>query len=137
MFMLLYCCSCVILRNCVFVVPSEPLLSEIVLVNSTSLILQWIPPNAPNGMITQYSIQLNGADISNLSSNVLKYTIGGLSPDTVYVLQLSAHTIVGEGPPSNVTITTRKLLICIYIALLVFKIALNNHIPLNFNPQFL
>ena len=37
------------------------------------------------------------------------YTIGGLSPDTVYALQLRAHTGVGAGPPSNMTVMTCKL----------------------------
>ena len=91
--------------------PSKPHLSEIVFVNSSSLTLQWTPPDTPNGVITQYSIQLDGNNITDLSSNVLVYTIGGLSPDTVYVLQLKAHTSVGVGPPSTVTSTTRKLLI--------------------------
>ena len=80
-----------------------------VFVNSSSITLQWSPPDPSNGVITQYSIQLNGTDITDFSGNVLMYTIGGLSPDTVYVLQLSAHTIVGEGPPSNKTIITCKL----------------------------
>ena len=79
-------------------------------VNSSSVTLQWTPPDHPNGVITQYSIQLNGTNITDLSSNVLMYTIGGLPPDAVYVLQLSAHTIVGEGPSSSVTIITCKLL---------------------------
>ena len=89
--------------------PNEPHFSKTIYVNSSSVILHWTPPDTPNGVITQYSIQLNGTDITNLNSNVLMYTIGGLSPDTVYVLQLSAHTSVGAGPPSSVTITTRKL----------------------------
>ena len=90
--------------------PSEPLLSEIVFINSSILTLQWTPPVTANDVVTQYSIQLNETDIAHLSSNVLMYTIGGLSPDTVYVLQLRAHTSVGEGPPSSVTIATRKLI---------------------------
>ena len=90
--------------------PSEPHLSEIVFVNSSSLTLQWTPPDTPNGIITQYSIQLNGNNITDLNSNVLMYTIGGLLPDTVYVLQLMASTSVGAGPPSSVTITTCELL---------------------------
>ena len=90
-------------------VPSEPQL-EMVSVNSSSVNLQWTTPDPPNGVITQYSIQLNGTDIDDLNSSVRMYTIGGLSPDTVYVLQLSAHTIVGKGPPNNKTIITCKLL---------------------------
>ena len=66
--------------------------------------LQWRPPETPNGVITHYSIQLD----ENYSSNELMYTIEGLSPDTVYVLQLRAHTVVGAGPPSNITFLTCK-----------------------------
>ena len=93
-----------------FAEPSEPRLMEIFTINSSSVNLRWTPPDTPNGVITQYSIQLNETDITNLSSNVLMYTIGGLSPDTVYVLQLTAFTNAGEGPPSNETVITRKLL---------------------------
>ena len=74
------------------------------------MILQWIPPETPNGVITHYSIQLDETNIGNLSSSVLMYTIEGLSPDTVYVLQLRAHTVVGAGPPSSVAVITCKLL---------------------------
>ena len=91
------------------VVPSGPQSLEIISVNSSSVTLQWRPPETPNGIITHYSIQHNGTDIGNFSSNELMYTIKGLSPDTVYVLQLRAHTGVGAGPPSNRTIITSKL----------------------------
>ena len=36
-------------------------------------------------------------------------TIKGLSPDTVYVLQLRAHTGAGAGPFSRLTFLTCKL----------------------------
>ena len=78
-------------------------------VNSSSVTLQWSPPDIPNGVITRYSIQLNGTDIDDISSNVRMYTIGQLPSDTVYVLQLTASTSVGEGPPGSVTIITCKL----------------------------
>ena len=71
--------------------------------------LQWSPPEFINGVITNYSIQLNGTNIGNFSGNELMYTIGGLLPDTVYILQLTAHTMVGEGPPSNTTVMTCEL----------------------------
>ena len=77
------------------------------------MILQWGPPETPNGIITHYSIQLNGTNIGNFSSSVLVYTIEGLSPDTVYVLQLRAHTGAGAGPeagpPNNRNVMTSKL----------------------------
>ena len=37
------------------------------------------------------------------------YTIGGLSPDTVYLLQVRAHTGAGAGLPNNITVITSKL----------------------------
>ena len=37
-------------------------------------------------------------------------TIEELSPDTVYVLQLRAHTRVGPGPYTSLTFLTCKLL---------------------------
>ena len=89
-------------------VPSEPRSLEIISVNLSSVTLQWIPLQSPNGVITHYSIQLNGTDIGNFSSNELMYTIEGLSPDTVYVLQLRAHTEAGAGLHNNTTIITGK-----------------------------
>ena len=83
---------------------------EAVSVSSNSVTLQWIPPKTPNGVITHYSIQLDETNTVNISSSVLMYTIEGLSPDTVYVLQLRAHTVVGAGPPTSETVLTRKLL---------------------------
>ena len=102
-------CNCIMLPIYIFVVPGEPRTLEIFTINSSSVTLQWTPPDPPNGVITHYSIQRNGTDRNDLNSSVLMYTIGGLSPDTVYVLLLSAHTIVGEGPSSTITVVTGKL----------------------------
>ena len=70
--------------------------------------LQWRPTETLNGVITQYSIQLDETNIGNFNSSVLMYTVEGLSPDTVYVLQLRAHTGAGAGPPSSKTVMTSK-----------------------------
>ena len=97
-----------------YVVPSVPRSLEIVSGNSSSVTLQWMPPETPNGIITHYSLQ-NGPTITNLSNNVLMFTVEGLSPDTMYVLQLRAYTRVGGGPPNNLTVITCKLLSTIII----------------------
>ena len=91
------------------VVPSEPRLLEVASVNSSSVTLQWEPPEPPNGVITQYSILHNGMNITIFGNNTLMDTIGGLSPDTMYVLQLRAHTVVGPGQSSSLTFLTCKL----------------------------
>ena len=92
-----------------FAVPSEPQSMEIVAVTSSSVTLQWKSPETPNGVITQYSILYNGINITNFGNNMLMDTIEGLSPDTVYDVQLRAHTGAGAGPPSNLTAMTCKL----------------------------
>jgi len=94
-----------------FEAPSEPQLLEIVSINSSSVTLQWMPPDTPNGIITHYLLQNSVILIADLSSDMLMFAIKGLSPDTLYELQLRAHTRVGEGPPSSVTVITSELLV--------------------------
>ncbi|XP_074980428.1 phosphatidylinositol phosphatase PTPRQ isoform X6 [Caretta caretta] len=43
-----------------------------------------------------------------ISSEQLSYTIKGLTPFTEYTISVSAFTIIGEGPPSVLTIRTRE-----------------------------
>ena len=72
-----------------------------------------MPPETPNGVITQYSIQYGETVIDNFGSKTsskLMGTVKGLSPDTTYTLQLRVHTKVGPGPPSSLTVKTCKLL---------------------------
>ena len=93
--------------------PGEPSSLEIFSVNSSSVTLQCRPPVTTNGVITNYSLQFDVIVIDNFGNSVLDMlmdTIGGLSPDTVYVLRLTANTVVGAGPPSNITVMTCKLL---------------------------
>ena len=83
-------------------------------VTSSTVTLQWEPPETPNGLITEYSIQYDGSVVDNFGSvtlNRLMGTVERLSPDTEYVLQLRAHTKVGPGPPTNLTVKTSKLFI--------------------------
>ena len=94
-------------------VPSEPCSLEVVSVTSSSVTLQWDPPETPNGIITQYSIHYGETVIDNFgnkASNKLMGTVEGLSPNTTYVLQLRAHTRVGPGLPRSLTIKTCKFI---------------------------
>ena len=81
---------------------------KIFAVASSHVTLQWRPPKTPNGVVTQYSILYNGINITNFGSNILMDTIEELLPDTIYVLQLRAHTVVGAGPSTTLTIVTCK-----------------------------
>ena len=87
---------------------------EIVAIDSSSVTFQWSPPETLNGVITQYFIQLNGSNIT-LNGSVLMHAIERLSPDTVYFIQLRAHTGAGAGPSSNRTVITCKLYIIQYL----------------------
>ena len=96
-----------------FVVPSEPKLLEAVTVASTSVTLQWMPPEFPNGVITHYSIHYNGMDIDNFASNAnisdrMIGTVDGLSPNIMYVFEMKAYTVMGAGPPVYLAVKTRK-----------------------------
>ena len=93
------------------VAPSEPQQLEIDSVSSTSVTLQWMPPKYPNGVITKYSVHYDGKYIEKFGNvpDDLIDTIEGLSPNSVYILKMKAHTRVGPGPPVSLAIKTRKL----------------------------
>ena len=100
-----------------FIVPSEPCSLREATVTSTTVTLQWMPPETPNGLITHYSVQYSGRVIDYFGNNTLNGlggTTEGLSPDTEYALQLRAHTRVGPGPPTSLSVKTGKLLTLLY-----------------------
>ena len=100
-----------------FLEPIEPCSLEVASITSTTVTLQWKPPEKSNGLIKQYSIQYNESKVDNFGSvatDRLMGTVEGLSPDTEYVLQLRAHTRVGPGLPASLTVQTSKLLILQY-----------------------
>ena len=104
-------------------VPSEPCTLEVASVTSSSVTLQWMPPETPNGVITHYSIQFDGTVVDNFHKKTLTKmmrTVEGLSPDTEYLVQLRAHTRVAAGPPASLTVKTGKFLIpqCFILILL-------------------
>ena len=90
--------------------PSEPRSLVVISISSSSVTLQWRLPETPNGIITQYSILYNGTNIINFGNNTLRGTIEGLSSDTLYDVQVRAHTGVGAGSPTNITFLTSELL---------------------------
>ena len=87
---------------------------EVDSVTSSSVTVQWMSPETPNGVITHYSIQYDGTVVDSFHSKKLTKMMGtveGLSPNTEYVLELRAHTRVGPGPSASLTVKTGKLLI--------------------------
>ena len=83
-----------------------------------------MPPKMPNGIITQYSILYGEVNKTNFGDNMQRDTIEGLSSNTVYVLQLRAHTSVGAGPPSHLTILTCKLFMLLHVIVICIVICI-------------
>ena len=86
--------------------PTAPRSLMIVDVTDTTVTLSWMPPDSPNGIITQYQIQYRitggGSFGDNQVTIDLTFTVTGLMTDTRYNFRVRAFTIVGRGPPSNV-----------------------------------
>ena len=74
-----------------------------------------MPPEMPNGIITQYQMEYRSGNSSdfislNINNRILTYTVNGLTSDTEYVFRVRAFTVVGHGPFSDeVTRYTSKL----------------------------
>ena len=95
------------------VVPSEPQQLEILIITSNSVTLQWMPPNYPNGVIIQYSIEYDGKSINVFGddeSNKITGTIEELLPNTNYIIKVKAYTRIGPGPPVSLLVRICKLL---------------------------
>lgn len=70
-----------------------------------SVLIQWIPPLIPNGIINHYNIYINytnGTDIDsrNASSNATYYLLRQLKVYQLVGISVSATTGGGEGPMS-------------------------------------
>ena len=96
--------------------PTAPKSLMIVSITNTTVSLSWMPPNTPNGIITQYQLQYRRSDSStnitslDIANDSLTYTVTGLSSNTEYVFTVRAFTVVGHGNASNeVTNYTGKL----------------------------
>ena len=80
--------------------------------------ITWSPPPFidQNGIITEYSLTYRGVDrdfeeksISILTANTrstTSRTVSDLEEDTDYIITIRAHTIIGAGPISTVTVHT-------------------------------
>ena len=104
------CALIAMLFVCFLTVPTVPRSLMIVNVTDTTVTLSWLPPDPPNGIITQYQVQYrrtNGRDrysnnqVDTMTTD-LTYTVTGLTTNTVYYLRVRGFTVVGHGPPSNV-----------------------------------
>ncbi|KAM6938873.1 protein tyrosine phosphatase receptor type Fa [Lycodopsis pacificus] len=88
---------------------SPPLHIQVRMLSSSTMLVQWEPPEEPNGQIRGYRVyyspdhdaplsawQKHNTDDSQLT------TISGLTADITYSLRVLGFTSVGDGPPSDV-----------------------------------
>lgn len=88
---------------------SPPLHVQARMLSASTMLVQWAPPEEPNGQIRGYRVyyssdmtaplsawQKHNTDDSSLT------TISGLTPDMTYSLRVLGFTSVGDGPPSEI-----------------------------------
>ena len=86
--------------------------------------------DTPNGIIIQYEVQYSVNSTTSLVNftDTLMGTVEGLSPGTIYTLQIRAYTRVGTGPFSNgitvMTLPECKLQIHFYSIIVIFMFPL-------------
>lgn len=89
---------------------SPPLQVQARLLSSTTILVQWEPPEEPNGQIMGYRIYYSSEAPSNPMSHWQLHntddskftTLSGLTPDVTYSLRVLGFTSVGDGPLSDV-----------------------------------
>ena len=75
--------------------------------------ITWNIPTVPNGVIIMYEIRYRESS-SNSSYNMtnttnMKYSIGGLLPNTNYTIGVRAYTSVGPGEWSDTQVSTSNI----------------------------
>uniref|UniRef100_A0A8D2ISK6 Usherin n=1 Tax=Varanus komodoensis TaxID=61221 RepID=A0A8D2ISK6_VARKO len=73
----------------------------------TSLLLNWVPPRTPNGIITQYFLYMNAQLI--YTGNETNHIVKDLRVFTPYQFVISACTVAGCANSSKVTLITAQL----------------------------
>ena len=90
---------------CFLTAPTAPRSLMVGEVTDTAVILSWMPPNPPNGIIRQYQIQYrtSGGNFGNNQETTdLTYTVNELMTGTTYYFRVRAFTVVGRGSNSDV-----------------------------------
>ena len=73
--------------------------------DSRSLTLSWRPPNQPNGLITEYTLYVEG--VARFSGQARITTVDSLLPSTLYTFVIQACTVAGCSNSSESSNTTR------------------------------
>lgn len=80
-------------------------------ISLTEILISWeeVPLIHQNGIIISYEVQYESLEFTGLvDSTNLSLTLDNLQQDTEYNISVRARTVIGFGPPSNIT-TVRTL----------------------------
>ncbi|XP_077993253.1 protogenin-like [Glandiceps talaboti] len=88
---------------------SPPRIVKVAVTDIQSVLLQWAPPEHPNGIITTYIILYNMNEIEPEDNwmidlregSEINSTIKGLQPSLMYYFKMKARTDVGAGPATD------------------------------------
>ncbi|XP_072296848.1 receptor-type tyrosine-protein phosphatase F-like isoform X5 [Eucyclogobius newberryi] len=88
---------------------SPPLHVQARMLSASTMLVQWDPPEEPNGQIRGYRVYYSSDLTAPLSAwqkhntdDTSLTTISGLIPDITYSLRVLGFTSVGDGPPSDI-----------------------------------
>ena len=90
---------------CVFEGPTVPKAINVTRITDDTVTLSWMPPDPPNGIITQYQVEYrsnsSGFELLQPTNVGLMRTVTGLSSNTQYMFRIIAFTVEGNGPASS------------------------------------
>jgi hypothetical protein len=104
------CRPCDLLTLCpLFVAPSGLNAPAVSALTFSSIMVSWQSPSQPNGIVTQYSVLLDGNQVFTTSLNsTLSAQLQGLKPNQFYSVSLVACTGVGCTESSSSSVLTPK-----------------------------
>ncbi|XP_050693558.1 cell adhesion molecule Dscam2-like isoform X6 [Eriocheir sinensis] len=89
-------------------IPEAPTSVKALVMSADSILVSWLPPERPNGIITQYTVYYKEhgksdteATQQKLLPSQLNYEASGLKRRDAYVFWVTASTTVGEGEMSE------------------------------------
>lgn len=92
----------------VLVVPGPPADIKVVVSSPQSLLVSWLPPFEPNGVITKYNLHKRSGDgkqdhiTQTVSSQHTNFEVKSVQAMTEYQFWVTAFTKIGEGQSSRV-----------------------------------
>ncbi|XP_055535113.1 cell adhesion molecule Dscam2 isoform X11 [Wyeomyia smithii] len=86
-------------------VPESPTAVKALVMSEGSILVSWLPPSQPNGVILQYTVYIKNGDQEPKSHKVpayqMSYEASGLEKSLQYDFWVTASTTIGEGQRSK------------------------------------